>query len=190
MVDAGDDQVGRGRRRGRARRSGRSRPACRRSRSRRCRLRRSTSSTESGERVVMLRAVALRLESGAMRDDSSSSSADQRPTQALQPGGADPVVVGEQDAHPVDSRCPRPAYTAGRDDGPAGHRIRRRGLPRLGPPAGAADRAGRAGGGLAQVLREEIQLTVAGRTDTGVHALGQVASFDTEARCRPTWPAT
>jgi tRNA pseudouridine38-40 synthase len=34
---------------------------------------------------------------------------------------------------------------------------------------------------LATVLREEIQLTVAGRTDTGVHALGQVASFDTEA---------
>ena len=34
---------------------------------------------------------------------------------------------------------------------------------------------------LAQVLREEIQLTVAGRTDTGVHALGQVASFATEA---------
>jgi tRNA pseudouridine38-40 synthase len=34
---------------------------------------------------------------------------------------------------------------------------------------------------LATVLREEIQLTVAGRTDTGVHALGQVASFETEA---------
>jgi tRNA pseudouridine38-40 synthase len=34
---------------------------------------------------------------------------------------------------------------------------------------------------LAQVLREEVQLTVAGRTDTGVHALGQVASFTTEA---------
>jgi tRNA pseudouridine38-40 synthase len=35
--------------------------------------------------------------------------------------------------------------------------------------------------GLATVLRESVQLTVAGRTDTGVHALGQVASFDTEA---------
>ena len=31
------------------------------------------------------------------------------------------------------------------------------------------------------VLRERVQLTVAGRTDTGVHALGQVASFETEA---------
>ena len=31
-----------------------------------CRRRTSTSSTQSGERVVMLRAVALRLESGAM----------------------------------------------------------------------------------------------------------------------------
>jgi tRNA pseudouridine38-40 synthase len=32
---------------------------------------------------------------------------------------------------------------------------------------------------LEQVLREKAQLTVAGRTDTGVHALGQVASFAT-----------
>ncbi|MGN6586244.1 MAG: tRNA pseudouridine(38-40) synthase TruA [Solirubrobacterales bacterium] len=30
---------------------------------------------------------------------------------------------------------------------------------------------------LATILREPIELTVAGRTDTGVHALGQVASF-------------
>jgi tRNA pseudouridine38-40 synthase len=32
---------------------------------------------------------------------------------------------------------------------------------------------------LETVLREPIELTVAGRTDTGVHALGQVASFET-----------
>lgn len=31
---------------------------------------------------------------------------------------------------------------------------------------------------LETVLREPVQLTVAGRTDTGVHALGQVASFE------------
>jgi tRNA pseudouridine38-40 synthase len=34
---------------------------------------------------------------------------------------------------------------------------------------------------LATVLREGVELTVAGRTDTGVHALGQVASFTTDA---------
>ena len=34
---------------------------------------------------------------------------------------------------------------------------------------------------LATILREPIDLTVAGRTDTGVHALGQVASFATAA---------
>jgi tRNA pseudouridine38-40 synthase len=34
---------------------------------------------------------------------------------------------------------------------------------------------------LATVLREPVQLTVAGRTDAGVHALGQVASFEVEA---------
>ena len=32
---------------------------------------------------------------------------------------------------------------------------------------------------LATVLREEIRIMVAGRTDAGVHALGQVASFET-----------
>jgi tRNA pseudouridine38-40 synthase len=34
---------------------------------------------------------------------------------------------------------------------------------------------------LATVLREPVELTVAGRTDTGVHATGQVASFETAA---------
>jgi tRNA pseudouridine38-40 synthase len=33
---------------------------------------------------------------------------------------------------------------------------------------------------LAVVLRREVALTVAGRTDTGVHALGQVASYEGE----------
>jgi tRNA pseudouridine38-40 synthase len=37
---------------------------------------------------------------------------------------------------------------------------------------------------LATVLREPVQLSVAGRTDTGVHALGQVASFVTSAEIR------
>jgi tRNA pseudouridine38-40 synthase len=37
---------------------------------------------------------------------------------------------------------------------------------------------------LATVLRESVQLTVAGRTDTGVHALGQVASFVTGGEVR------
>lgn len=38
---------------------------------------------------------------------------------------------------------------------------------------------------LATALREPVQLTVAGRTDTGVHALGQVASFETAAELPP-----
>lgn len=38
---------------------------------------------------------------------------------------------------------------------------------------------------LATVLREPIELTVAGRTDTGVHAEGQVASFSTNAEVPP-----
>jgi len=37
---------------------------------------------------------------------------------------------------------------------------------------------------LATVLREPVQLAVAGRTDSGVHALGQVASFVTEAEIK------
>jgi tRNA pseudouridine38-40 synthase len=38
---------------------------------------------------------------------------------------------------------------------------------------------------LATVLREPVALTVAGRTDTGVHARGQVASFETAAELPP-----
>jgi tRNA pseudouridine38-40 synthase len=38
---------------------------------------------------------------------------------------------------------------------------------------------------LETALREPVELTVAGRTDTGVHARGQVASFDTGAEMPP-----
>jgi tRNA pseudouridine38-40 synthase len=37
---------------------------------------------------------------------------------------------------------------------------------------------------LATVLREPVELTVAGRTDSGVHALGQVASFITSSEVK------
>jgi tRNA pseudouridine38-40 synthase len=38
--------------------------------------------------------------------------------------------------------------------------------------------AGELAGALATVLREPVELTVAGRTDRGVHALGQVVSYE------------
>jgi tRNA pseudouridine38-40 synthase len=53
-----------------------------------------------------------------------------------------------------------------------------------GPFAGWADQpgertvAGELGAALATVLREPVALTVAGRTDRGVHALGQVVSYE------------
>ena len=40
---------------------------------------------------------------------------------------------------------------------------------------------------LATVLRESVELTVAGRTDTGVHAEGQVAALSPLMRCQSIW---
>ena len=54
----------------------------------------------------------------------------------------------------------------------------------LGRSTGAADLAGGAEAAFATVLREQVALTVAGRTDTGVDALGQVAGFMTKLRFR------
>ena len=41
--------------------------------------------------------------------------------------------------------------------------------------------AGALGGAISRVLGHEVVLTAAGRTDTGVHAWGQVVSFDAPA---------
>ncbi len=63
----------------------------------------STSSTLSGERVVMLRAVALRLLSGAITSTIDVVELAQGAAGRLQPGRGDAVVVGQEDAHAVDS---------------------------------------------------------------------------------------
>ena len=49
------------------------------------------------------------------------------------------------------------------------------------PNAGVATVGGTLGDALAKVLRRPVELTCAGRTDTGVHAWGQVVSFDAPA---------
>ena len=65
---------------------------------------------------------------------------------------------------------------------PDDRRLRRVGVPRLRPATRAcATVGGTLRDALAQVLRPPVELTCAGRTDTGVHAWGQVVSFDAPA---------
>ena len=66
-----------------------------------------TCCTHSGRRVVIMRAKAERLPSGAMTASSMPGTCDQRPAHGLQALGLDAVVVGEQDlhlSHPILSR--------------------------------------------------------------------------------------
>src|SRR3954447_10082493 len=136
----------------------------------------SISSTPSGERVVMLRAVALRLESGAMTSTSTSSSSTSARRRACSPGAEMPSslvrrmrtdpILGVRDTAAVATVRLEIEYDGSDFRGWARQ-------PGLRTVQGELETA------LATVLREPIELTVAGRTDTGVHAVGQVASFET-----------
>ena len=59
----------------------------------------STSSTQSGSRVVMLRAVALRFESGAITASSTPGTSSSASRMRPEAHGLDAVVVREQDLH-------------------------------------------------------------------------------------------
>jgi tRNA pseudouridine38-40 synthase len=73
--------------------------------------------------------------------------------------------------------------------GPSGPLVRVRmvvaydgtGFSGIAPQPGVRTVGGVLGAALERVLRHDVQLTVAGRTDAGVHAWGQVVSFDARA---------
>ena len=104
----------------------------------------------------------------------------QRPPRGLQAGGGDPVVVGQENPHRTDSRlrCILLAVATVRldieyDGGGFSGWARQPGLRTV---QGELETA------LSTVLAgASVDLTVAGRTDAGVHALGQVASFTVES---------
>ena len=130
----------------------------------------------------MLRAVALRFESGAITSTSTPSSSRSARRAACRPGAEIPSSLVRRTRTRRDSRWRAaggilpPWHTVRLDieyDG-AGFRGWAR-QPGLRTVQGELEAA------LATVLREPVELTVAGRTDTGVHALGQVASFETAA---------
>ena len=91
VVDAGDDEsASKPSIRPERGRGGRSRPACRRWRSRRVPSPKSTSSTHSGRRVVIERAVAERLPSGAITASSTLGELEQRRRSACRPSASIP----------------------------------------------------------------------------------------------------
>src|SRR5215218_4762812 len=126
----------------------------------------------------MPRPIALRLESGAMTSTSTPSSSTSARRAACSPGAEMPSslvrrmrtdsILGVGDTAAVTTVRLDIEYD-GRDFKGWARQ------PGLRTVQGELETA------LATVLREPVELTVAGRTDTGVHALGQVASFETSA---------
>src|SRR5215218_2786557 len=126
----------------------------------------------------MPRPIALRLESGAMTSTSTPSSSTSARRAACSPGAEMPSslvrrmrtdsILGVGDTAAVTTVRLDIEYDGSHFRGWARQ-------PGLRTVQGELETA------LATVLREPVELTVAGRTDTGVHALGQVASFDTRA---------
>ena len=132
----------------------------------------------------MLRAVALRLESGAITCDLEAVDPDAAPAA----GRCSPVaripsslvsrtrtrpILGAGDAAAaVRDTAAVPTMRLDIEYDGTGFRGWAR-QPGLRTVQGELETA------LATVLREPIELAVAGRTDTGVHALGQVATFET-----------
>src|SRR3982750_3501163 len=133
-----------------------------------------TSSTLSGERVVMLRAVALRLESGAMTSPSTPSSSTSARRAACSPGAEMPSslvrrmrttpILGVGDAAAgVRDTAAVPTVRLDIEYNGTGFRGWAR-QPGLRTVQGELETA------LATVLRGEDALTFAGRPGTGGHA--------------------
>src|SRR5215213_476339 len=123
----------------------------------------------------MPRPIALRLESGAMTSSSMPSSSTSAQRAACSPGAEMPSsLVRRMRTDPILGVGDTAAVTTVRlDIEYDGARFRGWARqPGLRTVQGELETA------LATVLREPVELTVAGRTDTGVHALKQVASFD------------
>ena len=140
----------------------------------------------------MLRAVALRFESGAITSTSTPSISRRARRAACRPGAVIPSSLvsrtrisrsdsdGSHTAAEIASQMSRIAarsmHTVRLDIEYDGS-----GFSGWAAQPGLRTVQGELEAALATVLREPVQLTVAGRTDTGVHALGQVASFVTDA---------